>query len=416
MSLFYNTGIRSYRLAIRLAAPFNEKASLWVKGRKNIREKIARIQRKGKRLVWFHAASLGEFEQGRPVMEALKTAEPGTKILLTFFSPSGYEIRKNYAGADYILYLPSDTPGNARYFIEQLKPDAAVFIKYEFWYNYLHELHHRHIPVYLISALFRPGQPFFKSWGTLHRRMLGFFTRLFVQDEESVRLLKSIGIQNAQRTGDTRFDRVKQIAGAAQEIEKVKQFCNGLPAVVCGSTWPPDEDLLMNYIDNASGAYKWIIAPHEIGESHIKTILEKCKKKIVRYSDENASLAEAEVLIVDCIGLLSSIYRYGKMAYIGGGFGVGIHNTLEAAVYGIPVIFGPKYQKFNEAVSLIREGGAFSIGSGEQLRELLDSLIKTPVIAETAGEKALAYVDSQLGATEIILQELTENKKNITKQ
>ena len=410
MSIFYNAGIRGYQLAVRLAAPFNEKAALWVKGRKNIRKQIAQIQRKGERLVWFHAASLGEFEQGRPVMEALKAAEPSTRILLTFFSPSGYEIRKNYAGADYILYLPSDTPGNARFFVEQLKPDAAVFIKYEFWYNYLHELYKNHIPVYLISAIFRPGQPFFKSWGTLHRRMLGFFNRLFVQDEESVQLLDSIGIRNAQRTGDTRFDRVKQIAGAAKEIEKVKLFCNGLPAVVCGSTWPPDEDILLDYINNDNSAYKWIITPHEIGESHIKAILEKCKKKVVRYTDENASLADYEVLIVDYIGLLSSIYRYGQISYIGGGFGVGIHNTLEAAVYGIPVIFGPKYQKFKEAVSLIREGGAFSISNGEQLREVLNSLIQTPAIAETAGQKALNYVDSQLGATEIIVKELTQKQ------
>ena len=409
MSIFYNTGIRGYQLAIRLAAPFNEKAALWVKGRKNIREKIARIQRKGERLVWFHAASLGEFEQGRPVMEALKAAEPSTKILLTFFSPSGYEIRKNYAGADYILYLPSDTPGNARFFVEQLKPDAAIFIKYEFWYNYLHELHKKHIPVYLISAIFRPGQPFFKSWGTLHRRMLGFFDHLFVQDEESVRLLNSIGIQNAQRTGDTRFDRVKQIAGAAKEIEKIERFCDGHPAVVCGSTWPPDEDLLLDFINDDTSSYKWVITPHEIGESHIKAILEKCKKKAIRYTDENTSPADCDVLIVDCIGLLSSIYRYGKISYIGGGFGVGIHNTLEAAVYGIPVIFGPKYQKFNEAVNLIREGGAFSIGNGEQLREVLNSLIQTPAIAEAAGQKALAYVNSQLGATEIIVKELTQN-------
>ena len=409
MSIFYNTGIRGYQLAIRLAAPFNEKAALWVKGRKNIREKIARIQRKGERLVWFHAASLGEFEQGRPVMEALKAAEPSTKILLTFFSPSGYEIRKNYAGADYILYLPSDIPGNARFFVEQLKPDAAIFIKYEFWYNYLHELHKKHIPVYLISAIFRPGQPFFKSWGTLHRRMLGFFDRLFVQDEESVRLLNSIGIQNAQRTGDTRFDRVKQIAGAAKEIEKIERFCDGHPVVVCGSTWPPDEDLLLDFINNDTSSYKWVITPHEIGESHIKAILEKCKKKAIRYTDENTSPADCDVLIVDCIGLLSSIYRYGKISYIGGGFGVGIHNTLEAAVYGIPVIFGPKYQKFNEAVNLIREGGAFSIGNGEQLREVLNSLIQTPAIAEAAGQKALAYVNSQLGATEIIVKELTQN-------
>lgn len=411
MSIIYNTGIRSYNLAIRLAAPFNEKASLWVKGRKKIREKISRIRHENERLVWFHAASLGEFEQGRPVMEALKLAEPGTKILLTFFSPSGYEIRKNYPGADYILYLPSDTPENARYFVDQLKPDAAIFIKYEFWYNYLHELHRRHIPTYLISAIFRPEQPFFKNWGGLHRKMLGFFDRLYVQDEESVQLLNSIGINhNTQRVGDTRFDRVKQIAQAAKEIEKVKQFCDGRPAVVCGSTWPPDEDILMEYINKDTSGYKWIITPHEIGETHIRGIMEKCKKKAVRYTNEQANYADYDVLITDCIGLLSSIYRYGDIAYIGGGFGVGIHNTLEAAVYGIPVIFGPKYRKFNEAVNLIQEGGGFAIGNGHQLKELLDSLIHNPAIMKTAGGKALAYVDSQLGATEIIVRQLTEKQ------
>lgn len=406
MSLLYNIGIHAYSLAIKLAAPFNEKAALLSKGRKEVKSKLQTIHRGSERLVWFHAASLGEFEQGRPVMEKLRQMEPDTKIGLTFFSPSGYEIRKNYAGADYILYLPADTKRNAVRFIEQLRPDAAVFIKYEFWYNYLNELHKRNIPTYLISAIFRTEQPFFKSWGTLHRKMLGFFKCLYVQDEQSVKLLETIGIRNTRLTGDTRFDRVKQIADAAKDIEKVRLFCNDQPAVVCGSTWPPDETILLDYINQYSGPYKWILVPHEIGEGHIKTILDKCKKKVIRYTQANANLEDYEVLIVDCIGLLSSIYRYGKISYIGGGFGVGIHNTLEAAIYGIPVIFGPKYQKFNEAVSLIHEGGGFSINNGAELKELLDSLINHPVIAETAGKKALAYVTNQLGATDIISEKL----------
>lgn len=406
MAIFYNIGIYTYTFAIRLAAPFHEKAALWIKGRKGIRERILSLPRGKERLIWFHAASLGEFEQGRPVMEALKQANPNLKILLTFFSPSGYEIRKNYAGADYIFYLPSDTPHNASYFIRHFRPDAAVFIKYEFWYNYLKELHQHHIPAYLISAIFRREQPFFKRWGTLHRRMLGFFTRLFVQDEESMTLLASIGIQHVQQTGDTRFDRVEQIAKAAQDIEKVERFCDGHPAVVCGSTWPPDEELLFDYINTDKSGYKWILAPHEIGETHIKSILEKCKKRAVRYSTFSASPETYDVLIIDCIGLLSAIYRYGKIAYIGGGFGAGIHNTLEAAVYGIPVIFGPKYQKFKEAVQLIRQGGAFSIHTVRELQEVLDSLIQHPSIAETAGQQARAYVESQLGATQVILKTL----------
>lgn len=406
MALLYNIGIHAYSLAIRLAAPFNEKAALLSKGRKEVKNKIKDFRRGTERLVWFHAASLGEFEQGRPVMEQLRQMEPDTKILLTFFSPSGYEIRKNYAGADYILYLPADTQGNAVRFIEQFRPDAAVFIKYEFWYNYLHELHKRHVPTYLISAIFRPEQPFFKGWGGLHRKMLGFFECLYVQDEQSVNLLETIGIKNSRLTGDTRFDRVKQIADAAKDIEKVRSFCNGQPAVVCGSTWPPDEDILMDYINQYSGNFKWILAPHEIGEGHVKSILEKCHKKVVRYTQAEGDLSGYDVLIVDCIGLLSSVYRYGNIAYIGGGFGVGIHNTLEAAVYGIPVIFGPKYRKFNEAVSLISEGGGFSIQSGAELTELLNSLIHSPAIAETAGREALEYVTSQLGATEIIVASL----------
>lgn len=406
MAFFYNIGIRAYNTAVRLAAPFNEKAALWLKGRKNIRKQIAAIPRGSKRLIWFHAASLGEFEQGRPVMEALKKEQPDTQILLTFFSPSGYEIRKNYNGADHILYLPADTPGNARFFIRRLKPDAAVFIKYEFWYNYLHELSKQNIPVYLISAIFRKEQPFFKNWGGLHRKMLHFFTRIFVQDNESVQLLASIGIKNTELTGDTRFDRVKQIATQAKNIGKIERFLDKTSAVVCGSTWPPDEEILIHYINQYRGTYKWILTPHEIGENHIKSIMEKCKKKIVRYTDESADYSSADVLIIDCIGLLSAIYRYGKIAYIGGGFGVGIHNTLEAAVYGIPVIFGPKYRKFKEAVSLIREGGAFTIQNGHELSAILDSLIENPEIAGTAGKKATAYVDSQLGATECIMEYL----------
>lgn len=408
MVFFYNIGIFVYTIAIWLASPFHEKASLWVKGRRNIWKKIKTVKKDANRLIWFHAASLGEFEQGRPVMEALKKEQPGTRILLTFFSPSGYEIRKNYQGADYIFYLPSDTPRHARRFIELLQPDAAVFIKYEYWYNYLNQLHKHRIPVYLISAIFRKEQPFFKKWGSLHRKMLHFFTRLFIQDDESSHLLSSIGICSFDQTGDTRFDRVKQIADAAHNINKVEKFLNQSPAIICGSSWPPDEELLTDYINRDNSSYKWILAPHETGENHIKNIQSKCRKKIARYSGDDAEFPEAKVLIIDCIGLLSSIYRYGKIAYIGGGFGAGIHNTLEAAVYGIPVIFGPRYRKFQEAVSLLQQGGAFSVKNGAELKELLDTLIQNPVISETAGQKALHYVNSQLGATAVITRYLSE--------
>lgn len=407
MAFFYNIGIRAYTAAIRLASPFNEKAALWTQGRKGLRNRIKSVSRKEGRLIWFHAASLGEFEQGRPVIEALKQQQPDTKILLTFFSPSGYEVRKNYKETDYIFYLPADTPVNARLLIGHFKPDAAVFIKYEFWYNYLHELHRQHIPTYLISAVFRPTQAFFKPWGSLQRKMLHCFTRLFVQDAESVRLLTSVGISCAEQTGDTRFDRVKQIAGQSRNIETVEAFLNGIPAVVCGSTWPPDEELLLNYINDYRGIYKWIVVPHEIGESHIRSIQEKCRKKTARYSAwETENDSSAEVLIVDCIGLLSSLYRYGRIAYIGGGFGAGIHNTLEAAVYGIPVLFGPRFRKFREAVELAAQGGAFPVKDDAELREIFDALLGDPGIARTAGEKARDYVDSRLGATERILKYL----------
>ena len=404
--LGYNFGIIAYRCAIGVASLFNEKAALWVKGRKGIWKRMEAAGRGKGRLVWVHAASLGEFEQGRPVIEKLKEKEPYTKVLLTFFSPSGYEVRKNYSGADYIFYLPTDTPANARRFVELWRPDAAVFVKYEYWYNYLHELHEHQVPTYLISAIFRREQPFFKKWGGVHRRMLHFFTRLFVQDEESVKLLSTIGITHVQQTGDTRFDRVKQIADAAKQIGKVEAFCNDRRAVVCGSTWPGDEDIIFDYINKQEGDYKWIIVPHEIGEGHIRDILNKCHKPVARYTDENADVTKCQVLVVDTIGVLSSIYRYGSISYIGGGFGKGIHNTLEAAIYGIPVIFGPKYHKFKEAVDLIDCGGAFSIQDKEQFTSLLDSLINSPAIAEAAGQSALKFVNKQLGATDAIMRQL----------
>ena len=404
MKVLYNLGIRLYGVAIRVASLFNEKATLWVKGR---RGQWQRPCPGGEgRLVWFHAASLGEFEQGRPVMERLRREEPGTRILLTFFSPSGYEIRKNYPGADIVCYLPLDTPGNARRFLDRYRPDAAVFIKYEFWYHFLRKLHRRGTPTYLISAIFRPGQPFFRRWGGLHREMLSFFTRIFVQDDDSLRLLEGIGVRHAERVGDTRFDRVQEIAAAAHPIPIVERFAGDEPVMVCGSTWPEDETLLLDYMNRHPGARKWVVVPHEIGEGHVREILGKACVPAVRYTDSAADLQAARILVIDQIGFLSSVYRYASMAYIGGGFGRGIHNTLEAAVYGIPVIFGPRHQKFHEAVELLARGGAFTIKNGEELHALLDSLIENPAIAQAAGGEALAYVRSQLGATDVIIRHL----------
>jgi len=401
---FYNIGILLYRMAIQLAKPFNTKAAQWVDGRRGLLKRIEGCDRGAKRLVWFHAASLGEFEQGRPVMEKLREKHPDILIALTFFSPSGYEVRKNYAGADFIFYLPTDRPANVRRFLKALRPDAAVFVKYEYWYHYLSQLQAQRISTFLISAIFRQEQPFFRFWGGLHRRMLRCFTYIFVQDQTSVELLQQIGITHVERTGDTRFDRVKQIAESTQRIEKVEQFCSNRKAVVCGSTWPGDEEIILDYINRHENGYKWILVPHEIGEGHIRAILEKCRKKAVRYTDEQANWSASEVLVVDCIGLLSAIYRYGSIAYIGGGFGKGIHNTLEAAIYGVPVVFGPKYQKFKEAVELLACGGGFSIRQSADFSALLDSLITNPNIAETAGQQALQFVNSQLGATNTILR------------
>lgn len=404
--LGYILSVYIYRLVIQIASPFNRKAQLWVRGRKKIWSRMEAEERGTGRLVWFHVASLGEFEQGRPVMEELKRREPETRILLTFFSPSGYEVRKNYPGADYIFYLPMDSPGNARRLIRIFRPDAVVFVKYEFWFYYLWELHRAQVPLYLISAIFRPGQSFFKWWGGIYRQMLRFFVRIFVQDEPSVALLQSIGIEQVEMAGDTRFDRVEEIAGQARKLPRVAEFCAGRPVVVCGSTWPADEEILFNYIRQHPDHWKWIIVPHEIGESHIREILQRGGEQAVRYDSEEA-VAGKSVLVIDRIGFLSSVYRYGEIAYIGGGFGQGIHNTLEAAVYSMPVVFGPHYRKFREAVELLEQGGAFTIADEAGLTAVLDSLKNLPAIRETAGREAGGYVERKTGATQKIMKVLT---------
>ena len=403
MSLIYNTGINVYNIGIKIASLFNNKASLLNQGRKATHKFCKNYERDSGKLVWVHAASLGEFEQGRPIIEAIKEREPETKILLTFYSPSGYEVSKNYRSADYILYLPSDNPRKAKQFVSKFKPNLAIFVKYEFWYNFLNQLHKNNIPIYLISANFQANQIFFSSWGKLHRKMLHFFDKLFVQNSESVQLLNNIGITNVEKVGDTRFDRVKQISREAKRLPKIENFLKDSPCVVCGSSWPPDEDILFSYINNSQSKYKWIIAPHEIDEAHIKSIIAKCKRKVTRYSQDNC---DGDVLIIDCIGILSSIYRYGNIAYIGGGFGVGIHNTIEAAVYGIPVIFGPNYQRFKEAIELIEIKGGFSINNEKSLHKLLDKFIIDKNYLKTSGSNALNYVNSQLGSSDAILKNI----------
>lgn len=408
MNSLYNLSILSYYWLIRVASLFHKKAKFWVNGRKNLFKDIeSKLKNNTKNLVWFHCASLGEFEQGRPVMEKLKANKPSVKILLTFFSPSGYEIRKNYTGADYIFYLPIDTPKNANRFINLIQPQAAFFVKYEFWFNYLQELKKRNIPVYLISGIFRPEQHFFKWYGTWFKNKLDSFEYFFVQNENSKKLLNGIGYNNVSISGDTRFDRVYEISKNTSDIKFINEFSNNKKILVAGSTWPDDEKILAA-INYSKYGFKLIIAPHEIGESHINNIESLFKKEnTIRYSKTNANnCAEKNILIIDNIGMLSSLYKYGNMAYIGGGFGTGIHNILEAATFGLPVIFGPNYSKFNEAIELISLGGAFSIENQNELEATFTKLCDENT-NHSCSKICSDYVQNNIGATEIILKGVT---------
>ena len=407
----YSLAIHFYAFIIALISPFHKKARIMRLGQWKtnsiLREKIDR----NAKYIWFHASSLGEFEQGRPMMEKIKAEHPEYKILLTFFSPSGYEVRKNYNGADVICYLPFDTPYRVKKFLNLANPSIAVFIKYEFWGNYLQELKHRNIPVYIISSIFRRDQLFFQWFGYPYRKMLYCFTHLFVHDDRSVALLKEFGITNVTVTGDTRFDRVLDVRNQARELSPVEHFvCEGGKekrlTLVAGSSWPQDEEILIPYF-NEHPKMKLIIAPHEIHREHLMYIESLLKRPSVRLSDvfHDQSLAEGkDCLIVDSFGLLSSIYRYGTIAYIGGGFGAGIHNTLEAAVYGIPVLFGPKYHKFKEAKDLIKVGGGFSVSDKQSFCEKMDELLTYHEVLEAAGESAGQFVNGNAGATDKILR------------
>ena len=400
--MVYHLFIAIYAFLARIYALFNKKASLLVKGQADAYELLRNKVVPGKQYIWFHAASLGEFEQGRPLMEKIRATYPNYSILLTFFSPSGYEVRKNYEGADIVCYLPFDRRKNVRKFLDLTRPCMAFFIKYEFWKNYLDELHRRQIPVYSVSSIFRANQVFFKGYAKNYAKVLDNFTHLFVQNEESKRLLSTIGIEKVTVVGDTRFDRVLQIREAAKELPLVETFKAGQLTFVAGSSWQPDEDLFIEYF-NAHPEVKLIIAPHVIAEEHLTEIIGKLKRPYVRYTQATMeNVREASCLIIDCFGLLSSIYRYGEIAYIGGGFGVGIHNTVEAAVYGIPVIFGPKYQKFMEAIQLLESKGAFTIQNYEELKALLDHLLSDKVFLAQSGKNAGEYVLSRSGATKQI--------------
>lgn len=366
--------------------------------------RILRRQIGTDRYVWFHAASLGEFEQGRPLMERLRREHPEKKILLTFFSPSGYEVRKNYAGADVICYLPFDTPFNAVKFVRMARPEAAYFIKYEFWRNYIEVLHRNNIPVYSVSSIFRPGQIFFRWYGRGYARVLKRMTHLYVQNEASRQLLHTIGVDHVTVVGDTRFDRVIDIRRAAKPLPLVERFAGCWRVIVAGSSWPPDEDLLIHYF-NAHPGVRLVLAPHVVSEDHLRQIEAKLQRPFVRYSAATPkSVAEADCLIIDCYGLLSSIYRYATIAYVGGGFGVGIHNVPEAAVYGVPVLIGPNNKKFREAQALLQCGGCIEVHNQTDLDHSLDHLLADREALATAGQAAGNYITANAGAVERIFK------------
>ncbi len=359
------------------------------------------------RYVWFHAASLGEFEQGRPLMESLRKTHPEYKILLTFFSPSGYEVRKDYKGADIICYLPLDTPINAIRFLRLIRPEVAFFIKYEFWWNYLHILKHRHVPVYSVSSIFRPDQVFFRWYGYQYRYVLRCFTHFFVQNETSRDLLVKLGITNVTITGDTRFDRVLQIKEQSKQLPVIDAFKKDYKVFVAGSSWSPDEDIFIKYF-NEHKEWRLIIAPHVIGEDHLKEILAKLNRKTVRYTEATVdNVNDAECLIIDCFGLLSSIYHFGEVAYVGGGFGVGIHNVLEAAVWNMPVLFGPNNLRFQEAQGLLKSKGGFEITDYDSFEHIMNSLVSNAEFLEESGNKAGDFVKKMTGATDIVLSQIS---------
>lgn len=391
-------------LGCNIAALFNKKVRTMMRGHQDTWQ-ILRRKIGSDRYVWFHAASLGEFEQGRPLMEYLKRQHPEKKILLTFFSPSGYEVRKNYAGADVVCYLPLDTPFNAIKFVKLARPEEAYFIKYEFWRNYIDVLHRNHIPVYSVSSIFRPGQIFFRWYGRNYARVLHRIDHFYVQNEQSKQLLASIGINQVTVVGDTRFDRVVDIRKAAKELPLVERFAGCWKVLVVGSSWQPDEDIIINYF-NTHPQLKLVLAPHVVSEAHLRQIEEKLQRPYVRYSVATLkSVAEADCLIIDCYGLLSSIYRYGTMAYVGGGFGVGIHNVPEAAVYGIPVIIGPNNKKFREAQDLLSNGGCREINGEADFAKVMDFFLENKEELTKAGLAAGNYIKENAGATALIMNQ-----------
>lgn len=403
MDFLYNTGISLYKLGVRAASLKNHKAKQLLEGQARTFSYLKERLSPGTRYIWIHAASLGEFEQGRPLIEMIKAKQPDAHIVLSFFSPSGYEVRKGYNMVDAVVYLPFDLPENVDKFINLVNPQMAIFIKYEFWGNYLKTLKRRGIPTYLVSAIFRPGQVFFKPWGGMFRELLSCFTTMFVQNAASRTLLNKIGFNNVEVAGDTRFDRVADVRNAAKDFPVVERFVsNSKFTLVAGSSWQPDEDIIVPYFNSHPGM-KLILAPHEFDKERLDALLAKFKRPVSLYSCASADeMEQCDALVVDCFGILSSLYRYGQVAYVGGGFGAGIHNVNEAAVYGMPVVFGPNHKKFREATDLIACGGGFAIDGDEAFAKVMDKMLSNKAFLEKSGTIADKYIQSHLGATDFV--------------
>ncbi|HUW92614.1 MAG TPA: glycosyltransferase N-terminal domain-containing protein [Bacteroidales bacterium] len=406
MKTIYTILILFYSLVVNIAALFSHKARQWVRGRRGWKERVNLFDRQDSNVLWIHCASLGEFEQGRPLIEKIVSEKKKWKIVLTFFSPSGYEVRKGYGNADLIMYLPADTPANANYFLDRIRPDKVLIVKYEFWFNYLNQLNNRKIPTYLVSGIFRPSQYFFKWYGVYATRMFSVFTHIFVQDADSKALLGTIGYTDCTVTGDTRFDRVSQIAAAARDLPLIVKFRGEGPLFVAGSSWDRDEEIITRYINSHPGVLRWIFAPHVISEAHLSRIEKRLQVPSIRYSLYRDDDIESSVLIIDNIGMLSSVYRYASLASVGGGFGKGIHNILEAACWGIPVLFGPNYGNFREAVRLIELGGAAVFNDFNTFSAIVDKYLSDGRALSRAGIVCKSYVTENEGATENVFDRI----------
>lgn len=411
MEFIYLAVVKIYGTGILAASFFNEKAKLWVQGRKNIFQTIRNsFSDKKEKRIWFHCASLGEFEQGKPIIESVKKNYPEFKIVVSFFSPSGYEVRKNDSIADYVFYLPLDGPNHAKNFLDLIQPSMVFFVKYDFWHFYIKELKKRKIPFYFISANFRPSQVFFQWYGKFFYKMLRRVTHLFVQNQHSLELLYRHSIPQVTVSGDTRFDRVYENGLNVKSFPEIEKFCNGKKIFVAGSTWAADEKVMTELINQSPENFKFIIAPHEIKDERINNFIKSVFKKSIRYSELTKSgMTDAQVLIIDNVGMLSSLYRYADVAYIGGAFGKGLHNVLEAVVFGKPVFFGPHYQKFPEAGELIKNKTAFSISSATDLKNKIEELLSVPGESEKIKAASKIYIEKNKGAANIIMNYLKMN-------